>query len=69
MIIQTILSLLPVALVFGIALAMHEKALKSERKRKRSERVAQLKTQAEYDMAEMAVYATYYGGYTYENSN
>ena len=62
MIIQTIISLLPAAFVFGIALAMHEKALKSERERERSERVAQHRKQAEYDMAEMAVYATYYGG-------
>lgn len=62
MIIQTIVSLLPVAFVFGIVLFMHERALKSERKRERSERKAQHREQAEYDMDEMSVYATYYGG-------
>ena len=66
MIIQTIISLLPVVLVFGIALAMHERALNSERERERSERMAQHRKQAEYDMEEMAVLATYYGGYTYD---
>ncbi|MDE6124035.1 MAG: hypothetical protein K2G22_02255 [Eubacterium sp.] len=66
MIIQTILSLLPFAFVFGIALAMHEKALKSERERERSEHKAQHRKQAKYDMDEMSVYAAYYGGYTYD---
>lgn len=66
MIIQTIISLLPVALVFGIVLAVHERALKCERERERSEYKAQQKMQAEYDMTEMSVYAAYYGGYTYD---
>lgn len=66
MIIQTIVSLSPVALAFGIALAMHERALKSERERERNERKAQHRNQAEYDMDEMSVYAAYYGGYTYD---
>ena len=66
MIIQTILSLLPFAFVFGIVLAMHERALTSERKIERSERKVRHRVQAEYDMDEMSVYAAYYGGYTYD---
>lgn len=66
MIIQTIVSLSPVAFVFGIVLLMHERALKSERERERSERKVRHREQAESDMDEMSVYAAYYGGYTYD---
>ena len=66
MIIQTIMSLLPIVLVFGIALIMHERALMREMERERREIKDQHRQQAEYDMAEMAVLAAYYGGYTYD---
>ncbi|MDE7124421.1 MAG: hypothetical protein K2N83_02880 [Eubacterium sp.] len=66
MIIQTIISLLPFSLTFGIALAIHERALKSEREKKHRELRAQHREQAKYDMAEISVYAAYYGGYTYD---
>lgn len=71
-----IISIFPFALVFGIGLALHcwvsfhkqmEEAETEEMKNNKIRE--QHREQAKSDMAEMSVYAAYYGGYTYENSN
>lgn len=71
-----IISLLPVALLFGIGLALycwasfHKQMEEAEAEEiEHNEIREQHREQAKSDMAEMAVLATYYGGYTYENSN
>lgn len=62
-----LLTLLPFAIVMGIALVIHERALKAvrkdERRRERRDRLKeQRREQAKNDTAEMAVLAQYYGG-------
>lgn len=71
-----IISLLPAALLFGVGLALHTWALFSEQREKadieefnQNEIRERHRAQARSDMAELNVLATYYGGYTYENSN
>lgn len=71
-----IISLLPAALLFGVGLALHTWALFSEQKEEAAaEEINQKeirerhRAQASSDMAELNVFAAYYGGVRNENSN
>ncbi len=64
-----IISLLPAALLFGVGLALHTWALFSEQKEEaaaeeinQNEIRQRHRAQARSDMAELNVFATYYGG-------
>ncbi len=69
-----IISLLPAALLFGVGLALHTWALFSEQKEEAAEEINQKeirqrhRAQARSDIAELSVYAAYYGG-LYERIN